>query len=72
MNLNSLLRGYIDVGPYVVENADYDQNVAKFAAACYNVHFLYLSKPAVTVCEFPHTFACRGEINLKIISLIAS
>ncbi|KAG5546440.1 hypothetical protein RHGRI_018577 [Rhododendron griersonianum] len=26
MNLNSLLRAYIDVGPYVVENADYDPN----------------------------------------------
>ncbi|XP_058220034.1 putative F-box protein At5g38390 [Rhododendron vialii] len=57
MQLNSLLRAYIDVGPsdYMVENADddedvleYDQNVAKLVAACCNVGFLYLSMPSVT------------------------
>ncbi|KAI8552784.1 hypothetical protein RHMOL_Rhmol06G0294800 [Rhododendron molle] len=55
MNLNSLLRASIDVGPsdYMVERADdedfqrYIQNVAELVAACCNVNLLYLSMPSI-------------------------
>ncbi|KAG5546436.1 hypothetical protein RHGRI_018574 [Rhododendron griersonianum] len=55
MNLNSLLRASIDVGPsdYMVEQTDdedfqrYIQNVAELVAACCNVNLLYLSMPSM-------------------------
>ncbi|KAH7860461.1 hypothetical protein Vadar_013701 [Vaccinium darrowii] len=77
MNLSSLLRAHIDVGPgdtqveYAEDDEDlqqYDQNVAELVAECYNVDFLYLSMPAVTAihrssCAMP-TFSNMTELKL--------
>ncbi|KAH7859551.1 hypothetical protein Vadar_002476 [Vaccinium darrowii] len=74
MNLNSLVRAYIDVGPsdFQVEEADdedflrYQQNVTQLVAACCNVDSLYLSMPAVTAIHRSSSALCTFQNLTKL------